>query len=115
MNEMSRTTLQGQIARKVMFAYATNPVRPGYIEATLYALGDFDNQWALCLSAGLADYDVERSRLGLGASVPGELIAPFAQRFIDGVPLAEVRQTLEEGMRETLPGIVFEWEKPNER
>lgn len=112
MNEMSRTTLRGQIARKVMFAYADHPISKGrFLEVTLYGVGDAGNQWALCMSEGIGKYNLELSRAGMGATTPGELIARFAQRFIDGAPLEELRPVLEETLPLTLPGIVFEWEQ----
>jgi hypothetical protein len=65
-------------------------------------------EWVVCMSEGIGAYDWEAARKGLGADIPGNQFAPFAQRGLGAsVPYDQFRKIMEE----SFPEMKFEWVK----
>jgi hypothetical protein len=63
-------------------------------------------EWVVCMSEGTGAYDWKAARKGLGADIPGNQFAPFAQRGLGvSVPYDQFRKLMEE----SFPGMKFEW------
>src|SRR5262245_4450027 len=95
-----RSTLAAQTCKLLGFGSAPHPLQDNaHVCIHVYKADDY----VLCLSEGLGDV----VRPTLGTMVPGSVIAPYAQRGIDGrMSYEEVKAVI----NDSAPlGMTFEW------
>lgn len=97
----SRSTLKNKILSLVGFKFSKHPIHNGFIQLSIYSLSE--KQYVFCVSEGPGSGNLQAAKDSLGKPVLGELIAPFAQRFLEGVPFNKLKEGMEgkEGMDKT--------------
>ena len=85
MDEKGRSTLCGKILRFVGFVFTKHPVKEDfYLMVSIYCLNKRNQEWVFCTSEGPGKGNSELAEMGLGGMVPGEVIAPYSQRYLQG-------------------------------
>ena len=109
MREIGKSTLLDELGILIGFGYGSNTFKSSgwWVGFNIYRISA---GIVICISEGQGQYDVVRERGNLGQLVPGAHFSPFAARFIGaGLDSAELREMLEQSLRETVPDIQFEW------
>jgi len=112
--EQSPTTLHGKTGHIVCHGAIKqiNMGMPGFVAIFVVRTSD---QWVICVSHGLGDYDWEKADEGLGTELPGEQFAPLAQRGLPAEGEGAVSfAKLHELMDTSFMNGEFHWFKPEE-
>ncbi len=105
--EIGRSTLVGKTLTFAGFCFNEHPMDPALrVMLSVYRMGA--DAHVICVSE-TASPDVDSAKEGLGGDVPGEAIAPFAVRLLEGIHPTELRALL----AKSYPKTTWHWAKDN--
>ncbi len=78
------------------FCFVSHPLKKNWqVQICVYKIVKSDNNYVIATSE-MQKGDVWLAQQGLGKEVPGALIAPYAARRLEGIPLVEFKKLMEE-------------------
>lgn len=86
----SRSMLNNKAVKLVAFRFDKHPYHSGFVQISIYSISE--EQHVFCVSEGPGKGDLESAKEALGTETLGVLIAPFAQRFLDGLPYEKLKE-----------------------
>lgn len=110
--ERPKSALHGKTGHVVCHGAIPQPTMGMAGHAAIFVVRTAD-QWVICLRHGLGEYDWDAADTNLGAEIPGEQFAPFAQRGLPAVGDGAVPfETLREIMDMSFVNGEWHWFEP---